>query len=89
MNKNFIWFEPYYCSYVASLSSYNKKGEFILFFFNIEDNMLIVEVLPNKQKKKKPFYHKQLAMFINGQNFLFIFDKNEIKFVSSIDVIYN
>lgn len=86
--KNYIWFEPFYSSCLASMFSIkDTAARNILFFSQIEDNILIAEVfplflMPNHIKKRLNIFRYNEVSFQNTSiYYLFIFDKNTIEAV--------
>jgi len=88
--KEFKWDKPYYSYYIDSLfCEKNKQANNILFFSQIEDNMLRTDILPHKRCVDK-FNYNAMAFQNIGLVYLFIFDKNNtIKIVLSREIIYD
>jgi len=88
--KDFRWFKPYYSYYIDSLfCKKNQQSNNILFFSQIEDNMLRVDVLPCKKHVNK-FDYNAVAYQNTGQIYLFIFDEEGIiKMVFSREIVYD
>ena len=88
-NKGFSWFESYYSYCIDSLFCKKQQANSVLFFSQIEDNMLRVDVLPRKRCFDK-FDYDTLAFQTVGRNYLFIFDEDDtIKIVLSHKMIYD
>jgi hypothetical protein len=89
-NKKFIWFDTYYSQCIDSLfCKLNKLSKNVLFFSNIEDNMLIVELIPQIWQKNK-FSYKEMSLFNTGYMYLFLFtDCGSIKAAFRSECIYN
>jgi len=88
--KKFMWTKPYYSYFIDSLFCKNKKqANNVLFFSQIEDNMLRVDILPKKRCVDK-FDYNAVAFQNIGRIYLFIFDKNgNIKKTFSREIIYD
>lgn len=91
LNKNYIWFDPFYSPCIASLfvekKMYSKQ---VLFFSVIEDNMLRVDLLPHNRKCVNKFNYNAISSQTEGQVYLFIFNKDgSIKKAFSHEIIYD
>ena len=83
-NKGFIWSDPFYSPCLAKLfSPKNECANNVLFFSTIEDNMLIVDLLPYTEQFDK-FNYDNMAFINTGRTYLFIFCKN-----GSIRAVFN
>lgn len=89
-NKNYKWFESYYSPCIASLfCKKNQQSNNILFFSQIEDNMLRVDILPKKPQNNKISYN-DLAFQNTGQIYLFLFTFcGHIRAVFGTKIIYD
>lgn len=90
-NKNFRWFAPFYSPCLASMfcKKNNLLSNNVLFFSRIEDNMLLVEILPCKKYVNKYSYN-EMAFQNVGRTYLFIFCENgNLRAVFSREMIYD
>ena len=91
-NKKFIWFEPFYSPCLASIFCKKGMSKHVLFFSQIEDNMLRADLLPSKKQFNCTDiynYHK-MASFTEGRIYMFIFnDDGTIKAFFNNEIIYD
>jgi hypothetical protein len=87
-NKGFIWSDPFYSSCITSMFPVrNVLANNILFFSQIEDDILLADVFPykntfinwksDKYDRDRMFNYNQISMFTVVNKYLFIFDKDE------------
>jgi len=89
INKQFIWFDTFYLPCISSMFCKNVSVKHVLFFSQIEDNMLIATLLPYTRQRDK-FYYDEMARFTTGIIYLFIFEDNStIKAVFCKTMIYD
>lgn len=87
--KSFVWFNPFYSPCIASLFSRMNCANNVLFFSNIEDNILRADLLPIKNRRDKYHYDK-IASFVTGTAYLFVFDDiNNIKIIFCKNITYD
>lgn len=90
LDRKYIWFNPYYSSCINSLfCKNNKRSNNILFFSNIESNMLRADLLPQK-KYINNYSYEEVSRQTVGQIYLIIFgEEDTIKEVFSHEIIYD
>jgi hypothetical protein len=88
-NKDYKWFKTYHAECLDFLSNKNKQGQYVIFFSQIEDDMLRVDVLPVKNSMNNTKHYDKLASFTNGYIYLFIFSRSTIQLVFSNKIIYD
>ena len=89
-NKKYIWNEPVYSLCLSSLfCRKSNSAKNVIFFSQIEDNMLRTDLLPHTWQRNK-FHYDEMALFTTGQIYLFIFeDDGTIKATFSSEIIYD
>lgn len=90
-NKKYVWFTTYYSQCLNTLFHHTKNisAKKVIFFSQIEDNMLLAELLPYK-KQCNLFSYDEMAFLSTGQSYLFIFSKEGIlKAAFSHEMIYD
>ena len=89
-NKNYIWNEPVYSPCLSSLfCRKNNSAKNVIFFSQIEDNMLRADLLPHTWQLNE-FRYDEMAHFTTGQIYLFIFDDDgTVKATFSSEIIYD
>jgi len=90
-SKKFIWFTPYYSQCLSSLfcQTKDKSAIKVIFFSQIEDNMLLVDLLPRK-KHYNMFRYSEMAFQNEGMTYLFIFsEEGLLKVVISREMHYD
>jgi hypothetical protein len=90
--KDFTWFNSYFCEYLHNLKCQEEfNGNNVLFFSQIEDNILIAELLPKSNKDREMRFNYEYMTFQNiGKVYLFIFDScNNIKEMFQNNIIYD
>jgi hypothetical protein len=90
--KQYVWFNPFYSSCLNSLFCKNPLSNNILFFSQIENNMLRADILPYRDKyvsQCDKFNYDKIAFQNIGYIYLFIFTpKGAIKSVLQKEMIY-
>lgn len=99
-NKGFIWSDPFYSSCIASMFPVKDvSANNILFFSQIEDDILLADVLPyknvfinwksDKYNRDRMFNYKLISIFTVVNQYLFIFDEDgTLKLSLNREMIY-
>lgn len=90
--KKFIWLESFYSPCLASIFCKREISKYVLFFSQIEDNMLRADLLPSKKQFNCTdiYNYDKMASLTEGWIYLFIFNNDgTIKASFNNEMIYD